>query len=239
MLLSSSALVIHTFPYSESSIIVKAYAEQFGYTSFLLKGFKKNRKQKINLHPLALVEITCVSSNQPGLKFARNISLQKPYSEILLNPIKSGLAMFLAEFLSHAVRDDQEGDSVFFKWLYEVVDELEKTDHLANFHLWFLIQLSDHLGFSPQGSKSTQTPYFNLIEGSFVARGSSNANCSEYESILIDKILAKKYDELSLLKLNKKERLILLNLLHQYFEVHLDKKFTLNSLDILGQLYVD
>ena len=239
MLLSSSALVIHTYPYSESSVIVKAYAEKFGYTSFLLKGFKKNRKQKINLHPLALVEITCVSSKQSGLKFARNIALQKPYSEILMDPIKSGLAMFLAEFLGNTVRDDQDGDSVFFAWLNEVVDELERTSNLANFHLWFLIHLSDHMGFAPQGSRTINTPHFNLTEGSFVARDSSSENCSEEESILLDRILNINYNVLALLALNKKERLILLNLLHMYFEVHLDKKITLKSLDILGQLYID
>lgn len=239
MLLSTSALIIHTYPYSESSIIVKAYAEKFGYTSFLLKGFKKNKKQKINLHPLALVEITCVSSKQPGLKFARNISLQKPYSEILMDPIKSGLAMFIAEFLGITVRDDEDGDSLFFAWLNEVVDELERTNHLANFHLWFLLKLSDHLGFAPQGNRTNQKPNFNLTEGSFMARGTSSENCSENESILVDKVLNKNYDDIAKMKLIKKERLILLKLLHQYFEVHLDKKLTLKSLEILGQLYVD
>lgn len=239
MLLSSSALVIHSYPYSESSLIIKAYAEKFGYTSFLLKGFKKNRKQKINLHPLALVEITCVSSNQSGLKFARSIELQKPHSEILMDPVKSGLAMFLAEFLGNTVRDDEEGDEVFFLWLSNVVDELERAKKIANFHLWFMLTLSEYLGFAPQGERSLNMPHFNLQEGSFVSRGTFIENCSEKDSILLNSILNLSYIDIIELSLNKNERLILLKLLHRYFEVHLDKKITLKSLEILGQLYTD
>jgi DNA repair protein RecO (recombination protein O) len=239
MLLSTKAIVIHTFPYSESSLMLKAYTEKIGYTTFLLKGFKRNKKQKINLHPLALVEITCVAKEKTTLNQARNISLLKPYSNILTNPIKSGLAMFIAEFLGHAIRDDQEGESHFFTWLTQAIDHLENKDSLANFHLWFLLSLTDHLGFLPQGKRSNETPLFNIIEGSFLKEGSSAISCSETESILLDKLMTNKMDELLLLRFSKEERKQILALLHEYFQVHLDKEFSLKSLDVLSQLYTD
>jgi len=237
MLLSTKALVIHTFPYSDSSLMVKAYTEKLGYTTFLLKGFKRNRKQKINLHPLALIEVTCFVKEGSGLNHARNVSLLRPYSNILTNPLKSGMAMFLAEFLGHAIKDDHEGEVSFFTWLTQAVDHLERKDSLANFHLWFLLSLSEQLGFLPQGKRSNETPLFSIIEGSFLTKGNAATRCSEKESILLDKLMENEMDELLFLPFNREERMLLLNLLHAYFQVHLDKEFSLKSLDVLRQLY--
>lgn len=239
MLLNTKALIIHTFPYSDSSVIVKAYTEQFGYSSFLLKGFKKNRKQKINLHPLALVEITCTASNTSDLKFVRNIALLNPYSDIITNPLKSGLAMFLAEFLGHTINADQEGDTVFFSWLHQAVNSLNTLNSFSNFHLWFLLNLSDFMGFAPQGEREQNTPHFNLVEGSFLARGSSNENLNDKESTLLNSILNKSYDEIAKEAFSRVERLVLLRLLHRYFQIHIEKEFTLKSLDVLSELYID
>ena len=79
MLQSTRAIVIHTFPYSDSSLILKAYTEKYGYASFLLKGFKKNRRQKVILHPMAEVEISAIIHSNSGLNVVRSIDLQNPY----------------------------------------------------------------------------------------------------------------------------------------------------------------
>ena len=239
MVQSTKALVIHTFPYSDSSIILRAYTEKFGYSSFILKGFKRNRKQKINLHPLALVEISCIVRNNSGLKAVRSIELQHPFTTLLMDPVKSGIAMFLSEWLSFTIKEDEEGDPRFFAWISKAVEVLDESDSIANYHLWFLLKLSDYMGFAPQGQRDLKTPFFNLGEGSFLSSGSSNENTSEKESILLDQILNKNLTEIALISLNKIERLSLLNLLHQYFQIHLQKEFTLKSLDVLIQLYDD
>lgn len=239
MLINTRAIIIHTYPYSESSLIVKAYTEKLGFSSFLIKGFKRNKKQKINLHPMASVEITCVSSGQNSLKLVRNISLLNPYSRLLSNPIKSGLAMFLAEFLGHTLRDAEEGDAVFFQWLTGAIDYLEETDSLANFHLWFLLNLSDHLGFAPQGRMSIETPYFSISEGSFLKNSNSNNCLNSFETELFDRILNKKLDECALISFSRNERASILAILHSYFQIHIERDFTLKSLDILNHLYTD
>jgi DNA repair protein RecO (recombination protein O) len=239
MLLSTRAFIIHSFPYSDSSIIVKAYTEKLGFSSFLLKGFKRNRKQKVNIHPLALVEISCSVNEQINLKTGRSISLVRPYSEIMSNPVKSGMAMFLAEFLSHTLNEDKEGDSDFFSWLIDAIDQLESSRSIANFHLWFLLRLSDFLGFAPQGKRTMESPYFNIKEGSFIKIGEAIENSSESESLLIDSILHKNLWEINEIAFSRKERALLLNLLHTYFQDHLEKEFSLKSLDILSHLYSD
>lgn len=239
MLVSTRAIIIHTFPYSESSIILKAYTETFGFASFLLKGFKRNKKQKINLHPLALVELSCIPAKSNSLALGRNISLLNPYSQITSNPIKSGMAMFLAEFLSHSLREAEEGDPAFFIWLTNAIEQLEEADHLANFHLWFLLTLSEHLGFAPQGNKSIGTPYFSIEEGSFIKNNNTPGCLSDKDAELMNSVINKNLIECSKVQLSREERAVLINLLHSYFKVHLDKDFALKSIDVLSLLYVD
>lgn len=237
MLQNTRAIVIHTFPYSDSSLILKAYTEKFGYASFLLKGFKKNRRQKVILHPMAEVEISAIIHSNSGLNVVRNIDLQNPYSQILMDPIKSGMAMFLAEWLGYSIREEGEGDVDFFNWLNNAVDSLNHSNSIANFHIWFLIKLCGFLGFAPQGARSSSYPYFNLKEGHFTSGAAFNGNLNNNESLLINQVLNKNLQELSLVKLNKIERAQLLQLIKHYYQIHLEREFNLKSLDVLTQLY--
>lgn len=233
------AVVIHTFSYSDTSVILRAYSEEYGFTSFLLKGFKKNRKQKVLLHPLAVVEISCVAKNRSSLRITRNLELQNSYSDLLLDPVKSGIAMFLAEWLSHTLRDAEEGDSRFFNWLLLAIESLNESQLIANYHLWFILKMSDFMGFSPQGVRTNKKPHFNLKEGIFTARGSSNENLNDRESVLIDQIINSNLEEISSQSINKEDRAHLLRLFHNYFQLHLDREFTLKSIDVLTQLFDD
>ena len=136
MLVSTRAVVIHSFAYSDTSIILKAYTEKFGYTSYLLKGYKKRKKDKVLLHPLGLIEISANHKNENGLHLGRSISNYLPLHEISINPIKSGIAMFLAEWLFHTVRVGEE-DQDFFSWLVWAIESLNNELKPENFHLCF------------------------------------------------------------------------------------------------------
>lgn len=237
MLQNTRAIVIHTFPYSDSSLIMKAYTEKFGYASFLLRGFKKNRKQKVILHPMALVEISAVLHSNSSLKVTRSVDLQNPYSQILMDPVKSGMAMFLAEWLGYSIQEEGEGDLDFFNWLCHAIDSLDHSNSIANFHIWFLLKLSGFLGFAPQGERSAASPFFNIKEGHFTSVASFNGSLNSSESLLLNEVLNKNLQELSLVKLSKNERAQLLQLIKHYYQIHLEKEFNLKSLDVLTQLY--
>ena len=237
MLRSTRAVVIHTFPYSDTSVILRAYTEEIGFTSFLLKGYKKNRKQKTQLHPLAIVEISFLERSNSTLHFVRNVSSQNPHMNLLMDPVRSGIAMFISEWLGHTIKEDEEGDPRFFAWLLNAIDILNSSELIANYHLWFLLELSKYMGIAPQGERTAVTPLFCIAEGAFTNRGSNTENLSEEESILFDLLMKKNFKEISEHSLNKGERSNLLYLFHLYFQLHLDKNFKLKSLEVLKQLY--
>lgn len=237
MLQSTRAVVIHTFSYSDTSVILRAYTEKFGFSSFLLKGFKKNKKQKAQLHSLAIIELSFLEKNSSSLLLARSVNSQNPLTNLLMDPVRSGVAMFISEWLSYTIKEDEEGDQQFFSWLVRAIELLNSTETIANFHLWFLLELSKFMGIAPQGNRNNNTPLFCLSEGSFTHRGSNTENLNEEESVLIDKLMSGSFKEISDYSINKRERANLLYLFHMYFQIHLDKQFKLKSLEVLKQLY--
>ena len=232
------AVVIHTFSYSDSSLILKAYTEKFGYTSYLLKGYKKKKKDKILLHPLGLIEISAAHKIDTDLHFGRSVNYYKPVQNITLNPIKSGIAMFLAEWLFHTVRIG-EADKVFFDWLEQAIERLNNSDHPVNFHLWFLLGLSKFMGFYPQGRRSTKTPIFNLTEGEFTNKSIPGDLLSDEESEWLDLMLDSNYESIVKIKLSRLNRRKLLRFFHDYFQICLNNDFRLKSFDVLFQIFDD
>ena len=232
------AVVIHTFSYSDTSLILKAYTEKFGYTSYLFKGYKKRKRDKILLHPLALIEISAVHKNNTDLHIGKSVNSYKPVQNITLNPIKSSIAMFLAEWLFHTVRIG-EADKVFFNWLIQAVERLDKSEYPVNFHLWFLKKLSQHMGFYPQGRKTPKTQLFNLTEGEFNSESTSGDLLSDEESELLDILLSSNYLTIEKIKLNRLNRRKLLRFYHDYFQTCLNNDFRLKSFDILFQIFDD
>jgi len=232
------AVVIHTFSYSDTSLILKAYTEKFGYTSYLLRGYKKKKKNKVLLHPLGLIEISAAHKNADGLHFGRAVNSYKSAQNIAINPIKSGIAMFLAEWLFHTVRIG-DADEEFFNWLVLAIERLDDSEHPENFHLWFLLKLSKFMGFYPQGQKSTKTPRFNLTEGKFTNISIPGDLLSEDESGWLDLLIKSNYESIEKIKLSRLGRRKLLQFYNDYFQVCLNNAFKLKSNDILFQIFDD
>jgi len=232
------AVVIHTFSYSDTSLILKAYTEKFGYTSYLLKGYKKRKKDKILLHPLGLIEIGAVHKNDTDLHMGRSVNSYRAVQNITLNPVKSGIAMFLAEWLFHTVRIG-EADGVFFNWLIQSIERLDKSKHPGNFHLWFLLNLSQYMGFYPQGRKNIKTPIFNLTEGEFTNGSMPGDLLTDQESEWLDLLIDSNYETTEQIKFSRINRRKLLQFFHDYFQICLNSDFRLKSFDILFQIFDD
>ena len=196
------------------------------------------KKDKILLHPLALIEIGAVHKSNTDLHMGRSVNYYKSVQNITLNPVKSGIAMFLAEWLFHTVRIG-EADKVFFNWLEQAIERLNYSDYPVNFHLWFLLNLSKYMGFYPQGRKSTKTPIFNLTEGEFTNRSIPGDLLSEEESEWLDQIMNSNFESTEKIKLSRLNRRKLLQFFHDYFQICLNSDFRLKSFDILFQIFDD
>ena len=167
MLETTPGLVLHTLRYSDSSVIAKIYTRTAGLQSFMVRGVgsrKKNRKAAL-LQPLSMVEVT--SRVKPGqMQTARDLRLHKAYTKLHMDVTKCSVALFLAEVLYRSLREEVKNESLY-DFLEHACELLDSEENVGNFHLWFLLRLSQFLGFQPHPGDEEEISCFDFREGVF------------------------------------------------------------------------
>lgn len=233
---TTKAVVVHVFPYSETSLIAKTYTRKFGFSTYIFKGIKKRRKDKALLFPLSLVEISALHKSDGELNFGRTIHGYQSHPNLHSNPVKSTIAMFLAEWLLKTLAVG-EADEDLFDWIEKSLELLEQTKTPANYHLWFLIRLTHYMGFIPANNFSAGQSVFNLDEREFTSGSVPGDKLQPNESRLLKHLLEDSYNDIMILRVNAFERRNLLYFFHHYFQKCLNLEFELKSMEVLIQIF--
>lgn len=238
MQITTKAIVISSLKYSEADLIVKCFTKACGLKSYLLKNILKSKKGKLRtsfFQPLSLIEITANHKDKGTLEFIQEAKVYFPTQTLHTHIVKTSIVMFLSEILKSVIQEEEKNKALF-SFIEQSIIWLDANTNIANFHLLFLLQLADHLGFYPDNSNS-HLPYFNLLEGVFQPE-SSNVYCIYIpEKGGLKQLLGIKFDEIIDLKLTKKERSTCLEILLLYFELHIQGFKKPKSLQVLNQLF--
>ena len=171
MLVKTHAIVLRSLKYGDNQLITDLLTEAFGRVSFV-SSIPRTQKAKIKkqlFQPLTLLEIEFDHRPNARLQRLRDARMTYPFTSIPYSEAKLAIALFVAEFLSHATRDEQQNVSLY-KYVETSVRWLDGAQHaLANFHLAFMIRLSRFLGFYPNLDDYTRGCLFDLRSGCFVA----------------------------------------------------------------------
>ena len=123
-----------------------------------------------------------------------------------------------------------------FVFLENAFQWLDGHDEVANFHIFFLLQLSMYLGFYPDAT-AIEKNYFNIVEGNFQETNTSNY-CVDGERVENFKYFFKiDFETLSTVKISKHERKELLELMLAYYSFHVQGYQKPKSLAVLNQLF--
>lgn len=169
MIISTTGIVLYQSEYSETSLIVKAFTEQFGLQSYIVKGVrKKGAKIKRNLFgPLSMIDLVAYGKENAGLHLIKEVSNHKQFNTIAGDITRSSIILFMNELLYRSIRGEMP-DKQLFAFVYRSVEVLDTTGvQLALFPLKFALQLSGFLGFDPQNNYAEDCPYFDMQEGGF------------------------------------------------------------------------
>ena len=172
MLVETKALVLHSIKYNDSSLIAHCYTETLGIQSFMLKGIlsaKKGKIRKAHFQPLTLLKLQFQHKNKGGLNFIKELRVEQPYQSIYTSIEKNTIALFLSEVLYKSLREE-ETNPLLFEYLENAVLWLDSNDAIANFHLLFLLKLTQFLGFYPNAQESLES------NREITARGKSGGN---------------------------------------------------------------
>jgi DNA repair protein RecO (recombination protein O) len=238
MLVTTDALVLSKTSYSETSLIVRCYTRSDGIKSYIIKGGKQGRKGNKTtalFQPLHQLEITAQHKNKSGLSIPKSIKMSKPYQTIPFQMDKIAVVLFLSEVLSSALREE-EVNAPLFHYLISSLSWFDMQDDVANFHIFFLLSLTKHLGFFPDVEDQNH-PYFDMQNGCFSAQKSTQQIEDPKTISVFKSFLGTTFDKFSEVLVSSTERKQLLELLMQYYQIHLQGFSRPKSLNILHEIY--
>lgn len=237
MLVKTKAVVLTSLKYGEADLIVKCLTEN-GMRSYMLKRIIGSKSKKIKLayfQPLSLLELTANHNQKGRLNSLREVRSSYLYQSVSSDIRKQSIALFLAEVLASAIREE-ESDSSLFEYVEAALIWLDTHDHVANFHLLFLFRLTRFLGFYPD-SKHSGHEYFDLVEGSFSKTRPHNPFLDKEKLALFRTLIGINFDEVVRLGWNSEKRQVLLEVLLNYYEFHLPGFKTPRSLNVLKDVF--
>jgi len=240
MIQKTRGIVLHQIKYSESSLIVKIYTEQFGLQSYLVKGARSKRSSHRNSYfqPMTLLDLVVYHREKNELQHLREVEISEPFHSISSDLRKSTIALFLSEILLKAVNEGEPNEEMF-SFISSSLGFFNIQEHgVEFFHLFFLAKLSLYLGFYPRGNPSKAGNYFDLREGQFSSIIPPHPDYLERalgtKLYLFASIQA---SELAALNIDKQIRGELLNALMLYYQIHLSGLGSIRSAAILQEVF--
>ena len=232
-------IVLHTTNYSETSLVVKIYTEQGGMGSFIVSGVRsRNSRIKSNLfQPLSLVELVASGSPSGSMRRITEIRLSPPFAGIHGDIVKSSIALFLAEVIYRSIREE-EANAVLFEFLHNSIQILDVSHgNTSRFHIYFMIQLSKHLGFYPQGIPVKDSGYFDLKEGVFCTSMPPHTYFLDQDLTgCLYRIMTAGFENYQSVEMNPVSVKALLKALVVYFEIHHTQGSSIRSHTVLEEV---
>jgi DNA repair protein RecO (recombination protein O) len=238
MIVATKAIVFSAIKYSEADLIVTCFTEKEGIKSYLLRRILKSKSGKLKASQFQLLtqlDLVAYHKNKGSLESIREAKVIYPYQTLHTNVVKTGMIMFLAEMLKNCIKEEEPNQGLF-EYLENVLYWLDCHEEIANFHILFLLKLSAHLGFQPDNSK-LDAEYFNLIDGCF-QQNETGIYCEKGQVVEdFKRFFGINFDAISAIKISKTSRLDVLNLLLNYYQLHLQDYKKPRSLLVLNQLF--
>ncbi len=242
MLVKTEAIVLHSFKYGESRLIVDMFTREVGRLSFIvpLPKTPKSRMKKQYFQPMTLLEIECDVRQRVQLQKLKDVRLLSAYTSVPFSPEKLALSLFTAEFLYHALRSEQCNEPLFayvcdaMRWL----DAVETG--FANFHLTFLMRLSRFLGFYPNLDDYVDGCVFDLRAATFSLQVPTHRDFLQPDDAQrIHTLMRMDFPTMRLYRLSRHDRNRIVDVLLYYYRLHIPQFPELKSLSVLQELWAD
>jgi len=238
MQVTTSAIVLTSLKYGDTSLIVKIFTASDGLKSYLLKGILTSKRGKLKaalFQPLTQLEVVATHRNKGTLESIREAKVNHHYQTLHTDIGKNALTMFLAEMLSNSIHEEEPNQGLF-DFLEASLQWLDVHESVINFHIYFLLRLSKYLGFFPDTSYR-DAACFDLLEGEFTNTPSLNPIVTGENLIFLKTFLGINFDAIESVRMSKTQRQDLLKSLVLYFELHLQGFRKPKSLAILNEVF--
>lgn len=240
MLTPTLGQVLHTTNYSESSVIVKMFTRELGVRSYIIKGVRRqgSRTKQNLLQPLRALDLVVYNSNST-LNYVKEIS---PHCALRFpSEVENAILFFMTELLYKSLPEGEPMPELF-DYVLHTVEQMDKCGNIASLPIEFQLRLASFLGIAPLDNYSINEPLFNLKEGRYLAPPSRYTALTDRNTdYLLDKTLSERlhnylssvYNHETLPLYQLRDRIGIINLLLEYYKVHLDDFGSFKSHEVL------
>lgn len=241
MELTTRAIVLRTIKYGDAQVIADLFTERSGRLSFICR-IPKKAKAKVRkqfFQPLTCLELTFDYRPNVRLQRLRDVRIAHPFGSIPFDPYKLSVSLFMAEFLYHATRNEQQNVPLF-QYVEDSILWLDGCMRpVANFHLVFMMRLSRFLGFYPNLSDDVPGCFFDLRNGSFSLECPSHPDVlPPVEAARISTLMRMNFETMHLFAMSRADRNRFAETVLAYYRLHVPNFPELKSFEVLKTLFV-
>ncbi len=239
-------IVLRCTKYNDSKQIVSIFTLTHGHQSFVVPRARLRKTTTSNAlwQPLSMVEFDCDMHASARLPQPQDSRFYYNYANIRFSPIKSTVAIFLAEFLSAALRGETKNTPLYayiessLKWFDTVLSIPTRPAAISNFHLVFLTRMLKFIGIQPNIESHRQGFFFDLTGGIYTPGQPLHSYfIRPDEASFIPQLFRMNYDTMHLFRLSRKQRQRILEVLNTYYRLHMPSFPELKSFEILQEVF--
>ena len=243
MIHKTKGIVLRTVKFGETSVIVSMYTELFGIQSYIVNGVRISSKKgagKANLfQPAAILDLVVYHNELKNIQRLKEFRWGYIYKHLFFDVIKNSVALYMIELLQKTLKQPEPNPDLFH-FIEDAFLHLDISDEtvVANYPLFFALQLSGFYGFRFSDSYIVKNHFLDLQEGEFVTDQPSHSYFIEADHSFITSQLLKVMQphELSQIRLNKETRRVLLQAYQLFYALHIQDFGTMKTLPVLQEV---
>ncbi|MBR4843164.1 MAG: DNA repair protein RecO C-terminal domain-containing protein [Bacteroidaceae bacterium] len=238
---TEKGIVTGAVRHNDGTCIVKVFTETHGMIPFIFYLSKSGKKASRNtlIQPLTQIEFQTDYVPTATFMHMREPKNAFPYRNIPFNPSKSATALFMGEFLTHAL-DQEQANPTLYNWIINSIKWLDEANNgrYANFHILFALGTVSLTGICPNTDGYTPGSYLDLREGTFTKQPPMHNDYADAQvSYKIASLMECNFDNMSSIPLTGTERTAVLNSLNLYFRLHIPAFPQLKSIEVLQAVF--
>lgn len=233
-------IVLNVMKYSDKNSIAHVYSDKLGRMAFLLpQGSTKGaRMRNAAFMPLSIIELE--ARIMPGKEICtfRDVRILHSLANVYADPVRSALAMFLCEFLSHVIQENERNEPLY-RYICQSAILLNDTEQsVANFHICFVYNLSYFMGIQPDEESYVSGAWFDMNEGVFTTFPPATSHRLKPDDARFLHLLSRiSFANMAHFKFSRVQRATTLEMMVEYYRLHNNAMGTLKTPDILCQLF--
>ena len=245
-MISTSAIVLKTIPYGDTSVIARMFTEDQGKVTILAKGaWRPKNNAGALLEPMNHIHLQYYHKNSREIQVLKDGGFTQQFSNLRKELSKVIVGLTIVEMMDKSTQDNNPFP-ILYRLGWRVLEKLnDEKQNIWLVFVFFLYQLSLRLGFLPNIKKCSKCNA-DLISGCFDNYTGELicVNCSTQSKISLDenslsalqKLECLHLDDLQTLSINIQGITNSIQFLDLFISFHLEGLKKLRSMTMLKQI---